>query len=88
MPTATSSPARVELALTVELEPGNGSGLLRALSLLHRRHCRVIAVRYEAAASSPEARERLLLQLQAPPRHAHCVPSWLSSLVEVHRVSA
>jgi hypothetical protein len=78
--------SHVELALTLELEPGGESALLRALSVLHRRRCRVTGVEYEAAPSPAGTPERLNLRLHAPPAHAHCVAAWLSALVEVHRV--
>jgi hypothetical protein len=80
--------SHVELELTLELEPGAGSALLRALSVLHRRHCRVTGVEYEAAPSAEGAPERLNLRLHAPPAHAHCVAAWLSALVDVRRVAA
>ena len=64
-----------ELALSLELHAGSECGLLRALTLLHGRRCRVLEVRYD---SPPGAPERLSLRVQAPPRHAHCLEAWLS----------
>jgi hypothetical protein len=70
-----------ELALSLELHAGSDNGLLRALTLLHRRRCRVLEVRYDRT-------DRLTVVVQAPSRHAHCVEAWLSSLVDVHAVTA
>ena len=74
-----------ELALSLELRAGSECGLLRALTLLHRRRCRVLEARYDSPAGAPE---RLSLLVQAPPRHAHCLEAWLSSLVDVRAVRA
>jgi hypothetical protein len=76
---------RVELAFTLELEPGNHSALLRTLALLHRRRCRVIEAEYRSRLNGDD---RLDLRLQAPAAHAHCVRAWLSALVDVRRVNA
>ena len=75
--------APTQLTLSVELKIGGECGLLRALSLLHRRRCRVVEARYWSAAGA----DRLTLRVQAPPRHAHCVEMWLASLVDVHAVA-
>ena len=74
-----------ELALSLELQAGSECGLLRALTLLHGRRCRVLEIRYD---SPPGAPERLSLRVQAPPRHAHCLEAWLSSLIDVCAVRA
>lgn len=74
-----------ELALSLELHAGSECGLLRALTLLHRRRCRVLEARYD---SPPGAPERLSLRIQAPARHAHCLEAWLSSLIDVRAVRA
>jgi len=73
----------VDLALTLELEPDSDTALLRTLVLLHRRRCRVTEAGYRAGTGGYD---RLDLRVQAPPGHAHCVPAWLSALVEVRRV--
>jgi hypothetical protein len=73
-----------ELTLSIELETGSERGLLRALTLLHRRRCRVLEARYRIAADA----DLLTLRVQAPPRHAHCVEAWLSGLLEVRAVAA
>jgi hypothetical protein len=74
-----------ELALSLELQADSECGLLRALTLLHRRRCRVLEARY---VTRPGAPERLSLRVQAPPRHAHCLEAWLSSLIDVRAVRA
>jgi hypothetical protein len=69
-----------ELALSLELESDAQSALLRALTLLHRRRCRVVEARYDRT-------DHLTVVVQAPSRHAHCVQAWLSSLVDVAAVT-
>jgi hypothetical protein len=76
---------RIELAFSLELEPGNDSALLRTLVLLHRRCCSVIEAEYR---SRHKGDDRLDLRLRAPAAHAHCVGAWLSALVDVRRVIA
>jgi acetolactate synthase regulatory subunit len=76
--------AMTELSLSVELRPGSENGLLRALTVLHRRRCRVLEARYGSAGDA----NRLALRVEAPPRHAHCLERWLSSLVDVRAVVA
>jgi len=76
-------PVPVELALTLELEPGSPTALLRTLAVLHRRRCRVTAAEYQ---SDMSVSDRLSLRVQASSARAHCVPAWLSALVEVRRV--
>jgi hypothetical protein len=76
---------RVELAFSLELEPGNDSALLRTLVLLHRRCCSVTEAEYR---SRHNGDDRLAVRLQAPAAHAHCVGAWLSALVDVRRVIA
>jgi acetolactate synthase regulatory subunit len=81
--TASPPTSPAELLLSVELQAGSECALLRALSLLHRRRCRVLEARYWSAAGA----DRLTLRVQAPPRHAHCVEMWLSSLIDVRAVA-
>jgi len=76
---------RVDLALTLELEPDSTTALMRTLVVLHRRCCRVSEARYQSGIGGCD---RLDLRVLAPPVHAHCVPAWLSALVEVRRVIA
>jgi hypothetical protein len=82
--TTSAAPPSTELTLSIELRTGAESGLLRALTLLHRRRCRVLEARYDTAAGA----DRLNLRVEAPSRHAHCVHAWLSSLVDVDAVTA
>jgi hypothetical protein len=82
-PTRTAH-GQVELAFTLELEPGNNSALLRTLVLLHRRRCSLTEAKYR---SELNGADRLDLRLQAPAAHAHCVGGWLSALVDVRRVT-
>jgi hypothetical protein len=75
----------VELAFTLELEPGSPTALLRTLVVLHRRCCRVTKADYR---SDVGGGDRLALRVQTPPGHAHCVPAWLSAVIDVRRVTA
>lgn len=85
-PPPSAAPAPLtELELSLELHPGSDRGMLRALTLLHRRRCRVLEVRY---GSADGAFDRLTLRVEAPRRHAHCLEPWLSSLVDVRAVTA
>jgi hypothetical protein len=79
----TSAAPTSELTLSIGLRPGAASGMLRALNLLHRRRCRVLEARYGTAPGG----DRLNIRVEAPPRHAHCVAAWLSSLVDVDAVT-
>jgi hypothetical protein len=74
---------QVDLTFTLELEPNNMTALVRTLVVLHRRCCRVTEARYQ---SGIDGCDRLELRIAAPSVHAHCVPAWLSALVEVQRV--
>jgi hypothetical protein len=74
-----------ELMLTVEFCDDADDALLRVLSTLHRRRCRVTAA--EFAADRPEP-GRLALRIQAPAAHAGSVAQWLNSLVDVRHVRA
>lgn len=74
----------VELALTLELEPGSLTALLRTFAVLHRRCCRVVKAEYR---SDINGGDRLALRVEAPPARAHCVPVWLSAVLEVRRVT-
>jgi hypothetical protein len=80
--TATAS-GHVELAFTLELDPGSPAALLRIVGLLHRRRCRVIEAGYR---SRIDRDDRLKLRIEAPWAHAHCVAAWLSALLEVRHV--
>jgi hypothetical protein len=73
-----------ELSLRVELHRTGDDALLRIVSLLHRRRCRVTAAEFSAA---PGANGRLALRMLAPAAHAGRVEHWLSSLVDVGEVA-
>jgi hypothetical protein len=84
-PPASAPPggAAIELSLIVELHRAGDDALLRVISLLHRRRCRVTAAEFSAL---PDARGRLALTLLAPPAHAARVQRWLGSLIDVREV--
>jgi hypothetical protein len=75
-----------ELTLTLLVEFGDDAddALLRVLSTLHRRRCRVTAAEFAADRAAPG---RLALRIQAPAAHAGRVGHWLSSLIDVRHVS-
>ncbi len=70
-----------ELALTLALDGASDSALLRVVTTLHRRRCRVTAARFRSE------RGELELRLQADPVHADRIEQWLGALVEVRQVS-
>jgi acetolactate synthase regulatory subunit len=72
------------LMLTVEFDDDADDALLRVLSTLRRRRCRVTAAEF-AADGAPG---RLALRIQAPAAHAGRVGHWLNSLIDVRHVSA
>ena len=80
-PIATTKP----LTLTLELEHRSESALLRAISLLHRRRCRITRVEYRSGTGPCD---RLTVWVEAPRLHAHRVEAWLAALVEVHGVNS
>jgi acetolactate synthase regulatory subunit len=90
MTTATESPAvaraprtsphggALRLAVRVRDVP---DALVRVLGLLQRRRCHITSVDF--AASDPHRPGRLVVGVVAPPRHAHCVATWVGNLVDV-----
>ena len=76
--------AAAELSLIVELDRAGDDALLRVISLLHRRRCRVTAAEFSAP---PGAQGRIALRLLAPPAHAGRVEQWLGSLIDVRGVA-
>ncbi len=74
-----------ELTLTVEFGDDAEDALLRVLSTLHRRRCRVTAAEFAVDRAAPG---RLALRIQAPAAHAGRVGHWLNSLIDVRHVSA
>ena len=79
---APSSPMSnsTELRLSIELERGSDSALLRVFSILHRRRCRVLQAAFRGGDG---AWDHLDLRLEAPRFYAPRVAHWLSALVEV-----
>jgi hypothetical protein len=82
-PQPRSAHGQVELRLTLELDSDSPTALVRTLTLLHRRRCRVTEAEYRSCIAGCDY---LDLQVQAPSAHAHCVPAWLSALLEVRCV--
>jgi hypothetical protein len=75
-PSPTST--QTELRLSLELERDSGSALLRVVSTLHRRRCRVMHASFRPASSE---RDALDLVVQAPGAYAGRVEHWLGALV-------
>jgi acetolactate synthase regulatory subunit len=73
-----------ELTLTVEFGDAADDALLRVLTTLHRRRCRVTAAEFAAGRRTSG---RLALRIQAPAAHADRIGHWLNSLVDVRHVS-
>jgi acetolactate synthase regulatory subunit len=79
--TAAARPRRFGLETT-----GRDDVLVRVLTLLRRRGCRIVAVDFhEADRHGPE---RFALAIEAPARVEHAVDSWLAGLVDVLAVHA
>lgn len=74
--------AHRELHLELELERESGSALLRVVSTLHRRRCRVLHASFRPAAGG---RDQLELIVQAPNAYAARVEHWLRGLIDVRR---
>jgi hypothetical protein len=63
---------------------GRDDVLVRALALLRRRGCRIVAVDFhEADRHGPG---RFVVCVEAPPRTEHRIEAWLSALVDVLEV--
>ena len=78
---AGARPRRFALETT-----GSGDVLVRVLTLLRRRGCRIVAVEFhEGDRHRPE---RLEVAIEAPPRIEHALESWLLGLVDVIAVHA
>src|SRR4051794_5422109 len=74
-------PRRYAVATT-----GRDDVLVRALALLRRRGCRIVAVDFhEADRHGPG---RFDVCVEAPPRTEHRVEAWLAALVDVVEVTA
>jgi acetolactate synthase regulatory subunit len=73
---AAARPRRLALETT-----GREDVLVRVLTLLRRRGCRIVAVEFhEGDRHRPE---RLEVAIEAPPRVEHALESWLLGLVDV-----
>jgi acetolactate synthase regulatory subunit len=76
-----SEPSRIALETT-----GTGDVLVRVLTLLRRRGCRIVAVDFhEGDRHGPG---RLELSVDAPARIEHRLETWLLGLVDVLEVRA
>jgi acetolactate synthase regulatory subunit len=63
---------------------GRGEVLVRALALLRRRGCRIVAVDFrEADRHGPG---RFDISVEPPPRTEHRIEAWLGALVDVVEV--
>jgi hypothetical protein len=63
--------------------------VVRVLSTLQQRRCRITGIDFQEVDRSPSSRWRVTLE--PPLRHAHCVEAWLRNLVvvlEVHELPA
>jgi acetolactate synthase regulatory subunit len=77
----TARPRRLALETTVREDV-----LVRVLTLLRRRGCRIVALDFhEADRHGPG---RLELAIEAPPRIEHALENWLLGLVDVIAVSS
>ena len=75
---------QTEIRLTLELERDGGAALLRVVSTLHRRRCRVIHADFHGDSGGCD---RLELRIQAPRAYAPRVEHWLRGLVDVRRAT-
>jgi hypothetical protein len=79
-----------ELTLMIEFgtDADADDALLRVLSTLHRRRCRVTAAEFAAGfAADRAAPGQLALRIRAPAGQAGRVAHWLNSLLDVRKVS-
>jgi hypothetical protein len=74
--------APAEIHLELELARGSDSALLRVVSTLHRRRCRVLHASFHGDGG---ACDQLSLHVQAPGPYAPRVEHWLRGLVDVRR---
>jgi acetolactate synthase regulatory subunit len=82
-PPAASPARRCRLAIGTT---GSADVLVRALTLLRRRGCRIVSVDYQSG--DRHAPERFELAVEAPARTEHRLESWLLGLVDVLEVRA
>jgi acetolactate synthase small subunit len=68
--------------LTVELDVHDGPDVLvRVLTTLRRRRCEITHVDY--CSRDRHHPGRMVIAIEPPPAHAHCVEAWLDNLVDV-----
>jgi hypothetical protein len=77
--------AATELCLTLELARENDAALLRVVSTLHRRRCRVLDASFRGEPHG--STDRLELRIEAPEPYAARVEHWLRGLVDVHHAT-
>jgi acetolactate synthase regulatory subunit len=82
-PSAAAGGVREALTIDVGDSP---DALMRVLMVLRRRRCRVTSLEFVAADRHYPG--RLFVRIVAPPASVHCVPSWLTGLVDVTAVEA
>ena len=69
----------------ITLDVGEGPDVLvRVLSLLRRRQCRILAVDFQE--TDRHGPGRFELTILAPRRSAHRLDAWLMGLVDVHAI--
>ena len=67
---------------TIELDVDDGPDVLvRVLTTLRRRRCEIARVDYVARDRHHPG--RMVIAIEAPAAHAHCVEAWLGNLVDV-----
>jgi acetolactate synthase small subunit len=69
--------------LTLDVHDGPDV-LVRVLTTLRRRRCEITRVDYVARDRHHPG--RMLIAIEAPRAHAHCVEAWLANLVDVIEV--
>ena len=73
--------------LTLELDVHDGPDVLvRVLTTLRRRRCEITHVDYVARDRHHPG--RMVIAIETPRAHAHCVEAWLANLVDVVEVCA
>ena len=85
IPAPLVAPAARPRRLAVETT-GEPDALVRVLTLLRRRGCRIVSVDFHEGDRHGPA--RLEVSISAPPRIEHRLESWLSGLVDVLEVRA
>jgi hypothetical protein len=84
-PPSPTLAAAAEICLTLELARENDAALLRVVSTLHRRRCRVLDASFRG--DTDAGTDRLELRIEAPGAYAARVEHWLRGLVDVHHAA-